>query len=72
MWEREDANGNELSCVKTEVWLSDDLYKWYRMASRFGAAAKYFRLALYIKMLPAERLSGTIISDQERRTNNLR
>lgn len=72
MWQKKDANGNELSCVKTEIWLSDDLYNWYPMESRFGAAAKYFRIGLYINMLPTERLSGTIIMEQERRTDNQR
>ena len=72
MWQKKDANGNELSCVKTETWLSDDLYNWYPMESRFGAAAKYFRIGLYINMLPTERLSGTIIMEQERRTDNQR
>lgn len=62
----------EISCVKSMVWVSDNLKKWYLMSSRFGAAAKYFRLGLFIKMLPTERLSGTIITEQERRTNNLR
>ena len=72
LWKKKDAQGNELSCVKTEVWQSDDLYSWYQAESRFGASAKYFRIALYIKMLPTERLSGTIITEQERRTDNMR
>ena len=63
---------NPLSCVKTEIWLSDDLQKWYSDISRFGTAAKYYRLALYIKMLPTERLSGTILTEQPRRTKNLK
>lgn len=63
---------NPLSTVKTEAWVSDDMQEWNPLASRFGAAAKYFRLALYIRMLPSERLSGTIITEQERRTNNIR
>jgi hypothetical protein len=72
MWKRKDNHGNELSCVKTEVYVSDNLSDWYQVGSRFGAAAKYFRIALFIKMLPTERLSGTIIMEQERRNNNLR
>lgn len=67
MWD--EANG---SSVKTKLYLSDDLYNWYEDGSRFGAAAKYYRIALFIKMLPSERLSGTIITTQDRRTNNLR
>ena len=63
---------NPKSLVKTEVFLSSDLQKWYNDRSRFGAAARYYRLALYIKMKPTERLSGTIIADQERRGNNMR
>lgn len=63
---------NPLSCVKTEIWLSDDLQTWYSDISRFGTAAKYYRLALYIKMLPTERLSGTILTEQPRRTKNLK
>ena len=60
------------SKVKTLVFVSDNLEDWYTMESRFGAAAKYFRLALYIEMLPTERLSGTVIFDQERRNDNAR
>lgn len=60
------------SVVKTKLWLSDDLQTWYADESRFGAAAKYYRLAIFIKMLPSERLSGTIITSQDRRTNNFR
>lgn len=60
------------SMVKTDVWVSDNLRDWYRMGSRFGAAAKYCRIGLYIKMLPTERLSGTIIREEPRRTDNLR
>lgn len=72
MWKEKDGQGNYLSCVKTEVWVADNLNDWYQMSSRFGAAAKYFRIALYIKMLPTERLSGTILSEQDRRDNNYR
>ena len=72
MWQKKDTSGNNLSTVKTEIWYSDDLYKWYPALSRFGAAAKYCRIALYINMLPTERLSGTIITEQERRDNNKR
>ncbi len=61
-----------LSCVKTKIYLSDDMKSWHEDTSRFGAAAKYYRLALFIKMLPSERLSGTIITTQPRRTNNFR
>ena len=71
MWQKKDAQGNELSCVKSVVWISDNLIDWYQVSSRFGAAAKYFRIGLFINMLPTERLSGTIITEQERRTNNL-
>lgn len=60
------------SLVKTEIYLSDDLQHWYNATSRFGAAARYFRLALFLKMKPRERLSGTVITSQERRGNNLR
>lgn len=60
------------SSVKTLVFVSDNLVDWYDMESRFGAAAKYFRVALYINMLPTERLSGTIYWDQERRDENAR
>ena len=71
MWNKGTAS-NPLSCVKTEIWLSDDLQTWYSDISRFGTAAKYYRLALYIKMLPTERLSGTILTEQPRRTKNLK
>jgi hypothetical protein len=67
MWNRGD--GSE---VKTDLWVSDDMLSWYPMSSRFGAAARYYRIALYVNMLPAERLSGTIVMEQERRTDNKR
>lgn len=67
MWDK--AGG---SVVKTVVWVSDDLYNWYVIGSRFGAAAKYYRIGLFIKMKPTERLSGTIVMQQERRTDNKR
>lgn len=60
------------SCVKTKVYISPDCRTWYPITSRFGAAARFFRLALYIKMLPSERLSGTILTAQERRDNHIR
>ena len=66
MWDK------SLSAVKTVVWVSDDLYHWYLITSRFGAAAKYFRIGLFTNLLPSERLSGTVVRIQERRDNNLR
>lgn len=66
-WDK--ANG---SVVKTEVYVSDNLFNWYKVESRFGAAAKYYRIALFIKMKMTERLSGTIIREQERRSDNVR
>lgn len=60
------------SNVKTDIWVSDDLINWHLSKSRFGAAAKYYRLGLYVSMLPTERLSGTIVREQPRRTDNLR
>lgn len=60
------------SMVKTELYLSEDMQTWFPDISRFGAAARYYRLALYIKMLPTERLSGTILTEQPRRSNNMR
>lgn len=71
-WQKDVAQDLTPSEVKTEVWLSDDLVNWHLMSSRFGAAAKYFRIGLFVNMLPVERLSGTILTEQERRTNNLR
>ena len=61
-----------LSVVKTDIYISDDLYEWTNDLSRFGGAAKYYRLALFVKMLPTERLSGTILTTQQRRGNNIR
>jgi len=74
VWDKltKDVQGNPLSTVKAEIWYSDDLQRWYPSYSRFGAAAKYWRIALYISMLPTERLSGTIIAEEERRDNNKR
>ena len=67
MWDRDGG-----SMVKTVVWVSDDLHSWYVRSSRFGAAARYYRIGLFIKMKPTERLSGTIVMQQERRTDNKR
>lgn len=61
-----------LSKVKTEIFVSEDMVNWYQDISRFGAAARYYRLALYLSLLPTERLSGTILTEQERRANNIR
>lgn len=71
MWDEGTAL-SQWSKVKTEIYVSSDMKTWYSDVSRFGAAARYFRLALYIKMLPTERLSGTILTTQERRGNNMR
>lgn len=60
------------SVVKSQVLVSDDLQRWHLAGSRFGAAAKYFRIALFVYMLPSERLSGTIVREQERRSDNAR
>lgn len=68
----EGTTQTPLSCVKVKIYLSDDLKNWYEDTSRFGAAAKYYRLAFFINMLPSERLSGTIITTQPSRTNNFR
>lgn len=65
-------NKNDESSVKTMVFLSNNMYDWYEMASRFGAAAKYYRIALFINLKATERISGTIIRDQERRGENVR
>lgn len=64
--------GTNMSWVKTMILISDDLVHWYESKSRFGVAAKYFRIALFVNMLPTERLSGTIVREQERRGDNLR
>ena len=60
------------SIIQTAALVSDDLFTWHPVSSRFGAAAKYFRIALFVNLLPSERLSGTIVRYQDRRTNNLR
>lgn len=60
------------SCVKTMVLISDNLTMWYKSGSRMGVAAKYYRLALFVRMAPHERLSGTIIRKENRREENLR
>lgn len=67
-WDNRDG----YSVVRTLLIVSDNLLTWFPASSRFGAAAKYYRIALFVKMLPSERLSGTIIRLQDRRTNNLR
>ncbi len=65
-------NRNDGEVVKTDVWVSDDLLSWHLLGSRFGSAAKYFRVGLYMKMLPTSRLSGTVLREQERRDENYR
>lgn len=60
------------SSVRMELLMSDDMINWYLAGSRFGAAAKYWRWALYVCMTPQERLSGTVVRTQQRRDNNLR
>ena len=60
------------SSVRMELLMSDDMINWYLAGSRFGAAAKYWRWALYVRMTPQERLSGTVVRTQPRRDNNLR
>lgn len=72
-WNKAPRTGEQSgSVVKSKVFMSDDLQTWYEAGSRFGAAARYFRVALYVEMFPTERLSGTIIWDQERRDDNAR
>lgn len=64
--------GQNKSWVQTMVLISDDLVHWYESKSRFGAAAKYFRIALFVHLLPTERLSGTILKERAVRTGQLR
>jgi len=56
-----------LSAVKTKVLVSDDLKSWCELTSRVGLGAKYYRIALFVYLLPSERLSGTVVVEQERR-----
>lgn len=60
------------SIVKTRLFMSDNLIDWYEAGSRFGAAAKYYRIGLYLRLHSADRLSGTIVRYQERRGSNMR
>lgn len=60
------------SSVRMELLMSDDMINWHLAGSRFGAAAKYWRWVLYVRMTPLERLSGTVVRTQQRRDNNLR
>lgn len=64
--------GENKSEVRTILLVSDDLVHWYEDTSRFGAAAKYFRIALFVHLLPTERLSGTILKERAVRTGQLR
>lgn len=63
---------NAPSTVQTMLFYSDDLYHWTRAESRFGIAAKYWRWAIIVNLRTNERLSGTIIRTQPRRTDNTR
>ena len=62
---------NGISWVKTMILVSDDMVHWYEAKSRFGAGAKYFRIALFVHLLPTERLSGTILTERAVRTVQL-
>lgn len=60
------------SWVRMRVWLSDDLKTWYESTSRYGAAAMYLRIALYMKLKATERVSGSIVRYESRRDDSLR
>lgn len=68
----DSARSNLPSSVETMLFFSDDMIHWKKASSRFGMAAKYWRWAIVVKLLPTERLSGTIIRTQPRRTDNTR
>lgn len=60
------------SWVRMRVWLSDDLKTWYESTSRYGAAAMYLRIALYMKLKATERVSGSIVRYESRRDYSFR
>lgn len=60
------------SNVSLRLYVSDDLRTWYPKTSRQGEAAKYFRLAVYASLAPYERLTGTVLVTQLRRTERIR
>lgn len=60
------------SSVRYKIYGSNDNVTYYQLKSRFGKPYKYYRMALFVNMLPKESISGTVLVIEERRTNKLR
>jgi hypothetical protein len=60
------------SSVQYKIYGSNDNITYYQLKSRFGKPYKYYRMALFVNMLPKESISGTVLVIEERRTNKLR
>jgi hypothetical protein len=60
------------SSVQYKIYGSNDNATYYQLKSRFGKPYKYYRMALFVNMLPKESISGTVLVIEERRTNKLR
>lgn len=66
------SHGKGDSFVKYMIYGSNDNVTYYRMGSRFGKPYKYYRLAIYTKLMPKESLSGTVMTIENRRNHKLR
>lgn len=60
------------SSVQYKIYGSNDNITYYQLKSRFGKPYKYYRMAIFVNMLPKESISGTVLVIEERRTNKLR
>lgn len=66
------AKASSSSSVQYKIYGSNDNITYYQLKSRFGKPYKYYRMALFVNMLPKESISGTVLVIEERRTNKLR
>lgn len=60
------------SYVKYLLYGSNDNKSYYRVQSRYGKPYKFYRLAIYVNMLPKETFSGSMLTFDSRRNFKLR
>lgn len=58
--------------VKYRLYGSNDNRKYYHIKSRFGKPYKYYRIAIYTKLLPKDAFVGTALTVDYRRTHKFR
>ena len=68
LWSKHDPE----SVVKYALYGSNDNERYYKVLSKRGTPFKYYRLVLYSSLLASERISGSVLMVDERRTNKLR